>query len=89
MIGFSGKCKILNIDKNCKTKNGKDCVRVLLLDPNNKSDWYTGETITFYGEENRSQLLNKVNGDVIGVQSSTSFHNGKFDVFYSVYQLRG
>lgn len=88
MVGFSGKCKVVNIDFNSVTKNGKHKVNVLLLDPNNKSEWYTGEIISFYGDDNRKALSDKKAGDFIGVQSSTRFINGKWDVFYSVYQLR-
>lgn len=89
MIGFSGKCTIVSIDFDAKTRNGKNCVKVLIMDPNNKSQWYRGDLISFYGDDNRKALSGKKVGDFVGVQTSCRYGRNGWDVFFSVYDIKG
>lgn len=88
MIGFSGKCVIKAMNLNSKNKNGMDCVRVLLVDPNNTYDFYRGDDIEFYGEENRKFFSDKKVGDSIGVKTSCYPRGGFWTPYFSGYELR-
>lgn len=89
MTGLSGRCRIDQIDLNAHTKNGKPCVRILLWDPNNKSQWYRGDLLTFYGDDNRELLQQYKVGDYIGVQTDVNLSRDGWNVFFHAYRLKG